>query len=304
MGKSRRDFGKFDPMTEMGNSAKVEVIILNWNGMEDTIECLNSLQKVKYDNFEITVVDNASTDDSVEIIAAEFPSVKLIKNNMNLMYAGGNNVAIKEALNGDAVHILILNNDTILHEDFLEHLVKVFRSDEKVGIVAPKINYYSDRKLIWYAGGFVNFFTGNIYHRGLRKQDDGKYDLSNEVDYATGCCMLIKRELFEKIGLLDEAYYIYTEDVDFSFKAQAAGYKVVFEPRSLIWHKVSSATGGAFSFFKIKNKFRSNMRFFRIYAGWYHWFTILPFTMIRSFYIVIRTTLRTLFKIQRSSHNG
>jgi len=291
-------------MTEMGNSAKVEVIILNWNGKEDTIECLNSLQKVKYDNFEITVVDNASTDDSVEIIAAEFPSVKLIKNNMNLMYAGGNNIAIKEALNGDAVHILILNNDTILHEDFLEHLVKVFRSDEKVGIVAPKINYYSDRKLIWYAGGFVNFFTGNIYHRGLRKQDDGKYDLSNEVDYATGCCMLIKRELFEKIGLLDEAYYIYTEDVDFSFKAQAAGYKVVFEPRSLIWHKVSSATGGAFSFFKIKNKFRSNMRFFNIYAGWYQWFTILPFTMIRSFYIVIGTTLRTLFKIQRSSHNG
>ena len=262
------------------------------------------MQKVKYDNFDITVVDNASTDDSAEIIAAEFPSVKLIKNNMNLMYAGGNNVAIKEALNGDAVHILILNNDTILHEDFLEHLVKAFRSDEKVGIVAPKINYYNNRKLIWYAGGFVNFFTGNIYHKGLRKQDDGKYDLSNEVDYATGCCMLIKRELFEKIGLLDEAYYIYTEDVDFSFKAQAAGYKVVFEPRSLIWHKVSSATGGAFSFFKIKNKFRSNMRFFNIYAGWYHWFTILPFTMIRSFYIVIRTTLRTLFKIQRSSHNG
>ena len=291
-------------MTEMGNSTKVEVIILTWNGKEDTIECLNSLQKVKYDNFDITVVDNASTDDSAEIIAAEFPSVKLIKNNMNLMYAGGNNVAIKEALNGDAVHILILNNDTILHEDFLEHLVKAFRSDEKVGIVAPKINYYNNRKLIWYAGGFVNFFTGNIYHKGLRKQDDGKYDLSNEVDYATGCCMLIKRELFEKIGLLDEAYYIYTEDVDFSFKAQAAGYKVVFEPRSLIWHKVSSATGGAFSFFKIKNKFRSNMRFFIIYASWYQWFTILPFTMIRSFYIVIRTTLRTLFKIQRSSHNG
>ena len=304
MGKSCRDFGKFDPMTEMGNSTKVEVIILTWNGKEDTIECLNSLQKVKYDNFDITVVDNASTDDSAEIIAAEFPSVKLIKNNMNLMYAGGNNVAIKEALNGDAVHILILNNDTILHEDFLEHLVKAFRSDEKVGIVAPKINYYNNRKLIWYAGGFVNFFTGNIYHKGLRKQDDGKYDLSNEVDYATGCCMLIKRELFEKIGLLDEAYYIYTEDVDFSFKAQAAGYKVVFEPRSLIWHKVSSATGGAFSFFKIKNKFRSNMRFFNIYADWYQWFTILPFTMIRSFYIVIGTTLRTLFKIQRSSHNG
>lgn len=291
-------------MTEMGNSAKVEVIILTWNGKEDTIECLNSLQKVKYDNFDITVVDNASTDDSAEIIAAEFPSVKLIKNNMNLMYAGGNNVAIKEALNGDAAHILILNNDTILHEDFLEHLVKAFRSDEKVGIVAPKINYYNNRKLIWYAGGFVNFITGNIYHKGLRKQDDGEYDLSHEVDYATGCCMLIKKELFEKIGLLDEAYYIYTEDVDFSFKAQAAGYKVVFEPRSLIWHKVSSATGGAFSFFKIKNKFRSNMRFFNIYADWYHWFTILPFTMIRFFYIVIGTTLRTLFKIQRGSHNG
>jgi len=235
-------------MTEIENSTKVEIIILTWNGKEDTIECLNSLLKVNYDNFDITVVDNASNDDSAERIAAEFPSVKLLKNNENLMYAGGNNVGIKEALRGEAEYILLLNNDTILHEDFLKYLLESFKSDDKIGIVAPKINYYNNRKLIWYAGGFVNLFTGNIFHRGLRKWDDGKYDLSNEVDYATGCCMLIKRKLFEKIGLLDEEYYIYSEDVDFSFKAHAAGYKVVFEPRSLIY---LSEPGAGFFIFQI-----------------------------------------------------
>ena len=159
MGKSCDDVGKFSLMTESRNSPKVEIIILNWNGKEDTIECLQSLQKVKYGNVDITVVDNASTDDSAEKIASEFPSVKLLKNNKNLMYAGGNNVAIKEALRGEAEYFLILNNDTILHEDFLNYLVKSIRSDKKIGIVAPKINYYNNRKLIWYAGGFVNLFT-------------------------------------------------------------------------------------------------------------------------------------------------
>ncbi len=291
-------------MTESRNSPKVEIIILTWNGKEDTLECLKSLQKVKYENIDITVVDNASTDDSAEIIAADFPSVKLINNNTNLMYAGGNNVAIKEALSREAECILLLNNDTILHEDFLTYLVETISSEVEIGIVAPKINYYNNRKLIWYAGGFVNFFTGNIYHRGLRKRDDGNYDLPDDVDYATGCCMLIKRELFEEIGLLDEEYYIYSEDVDFSFRAHTAGYKIVFEPRSLIWHKVSSATGGGFSFFKIKNKFRSNMRFFIIYASWYHWFMIPIFTMMRSLYIIFGKILRTVFSIQRGNYNG
>lgn len=291
-------------MTSSENSPNVEIIVLNWNGKEDTLGCLKALQKVRYDNISVTVVDNASTDDSTEMIAAEFPSVKLIKNTANLRYAGGNNVAIKEALEGEAEYILILNNDTIPHEDFLTSLVETISSEVEIGIVAPKINYFTDRKLIWYAGGFVNFFTGNIYHRGLRKRDDGKYDLSNEVDYATGCCMLIKRELFDEIGLLDEKYYIYTEDVDFSFRARAAGYKVIFEPRSLIWHKISASTGGAFSFFKIRNKFRSNMRFFIIYASWYHWFTIPLFTVMRSLYIIIGQMLRKIFSAQRGSYNG
>ena len=304
MGKSGIDVGKFSSMTGSINSPNVEIIILTWNGKEDTLECLNSLQKVRYDNIGITVVDNASTDDTSELIAAEFPSVKLIKNSTNLMYAGGNNVAIKEALNGEAEYILILNNDTILHEDFLTFLVETISSEVEIGIVVPKINYYNNKNLIWYAGGFVNFFTGNIYHRGLRKWDDGKYDAANEVDYATGCCMLVKRELFEEIGLLDEEYYIYSEDVDFSFRAHAAGYKVLFEPRSLIWHKVSASAGRGFSFFKIKNKLRSNMRYFINYAKWYHWFTIPLFTMLRTPYIIIGTMLRTVFRIQRGSYNG
>ena len=149
----------------------VEIIVLNWNGKDDTVECLRSLGKIDYPNKQISVVDNASTDDSVELIKREFPDVSIIENESNLMYAGGNNVGIRKALDKKAEYILIINNDTAVHKDFLKHLMDSALSAGGVGIASPKICYYENAGTIWYAGGFVNFFSGNIYHRGLRKQD-------------------------------------------------------------------------------------------------------------------------------------
>lgn len=282
----------------------VEIIVLNWNGKDDTVECLRSLDKIDYPNKQISVVDNASTDDSVELIKGEFPDVSIIENETNLMYAGGNNAGIRKALDKNAEYILILNNDTAVQKDFLIYLMRTALSERGAGIVCPKICYYENVGMIWYAGGFVNFFSGNIYHRGLRKLDTKGFDVTDEVDYATGCCMLITRAVFDEIGLLDEKYYIYTEDVDFSFRARKAGFKVVFEPRSIIWHKVSSATGGGITPFKIYHKIRSNFRFIKRYAKWYHWLTFPAVIFIRSVLFTLSRLVKLEFREIRAVGKG
>ena len=291
-------------MNDHLNHPLVEIIILNWNGKDDSIECLRSLSKISYKNKIITVVDNASTDGSIEAIKGEFPALNFIENESNLRFAGGNNVAIKYGLEGKASLFLILNNDTIVKDNFLDFLVKTSESDINIGIVVPKIYYHEDMGRIWYAGGFVNFATGNIYHRGLRKTDTEGYDKSGEVDYATGCCMLIKREVFEKIGLLDENYFIYGEDVDFSFRATSSGYKIVYEPQSFIWHKVSSATGGGLTTFKIQHRIRSNFRFFSNYAKWYHWITIIPIVFLRTLFFISGRLIRRDIKSVNATRKG
>ena len=283
-------------MTVSQKLPHVEIIVLNWNGKDDTVECLRSLEKIDYPNKQISMVDNASTDDSVELIKREFPDVSIIENESNLMYAGGNNVGIRGALDKNAEYILIINNDTAVHRDFLKHLMNSALSEEGVGIASPKICYYESMGTIWYAGGFVNFFSGNIYHRGLRKQDTKGFDLTEEVDYATGCCMLIARAVFDEIGLLDEKYHIYTEDVDFSFRTRKAGFKIVYEPRSIIWHKVSSATGGGITPFKIYHKIRSNFRFFKRYANWYHWLTFPVVVFFRAVLFILSRLMKLEFR--------
>lgn len=291
-------------MNTSSNLPLVEIIILTWNGKDDTIECLRSLSKINYKNIIITVVDNASTDGSVDAIKGEFPNLNFIENDSNLGFTGGNNVGIKNGLKGKASLFLILNNDTILNENFLGFLVKTSESDPHFGIVAPKIYYHEDMGKIWYAGGFVNFITGNIYHRGLRKTDTEGFDKSGKVDYATGCCMLIKREVFEKIGLLDERYFIYGEDVDFSFRAQKAGYKVMFEPQSFIWHKVTAATGGGLTTFKIRLRISGNFRFFAAHAKWYHWITMLPMIFLKTILFIFTRVIRLDIKSLNAVRKG
>ncbi len=291
-------------MSDHLNQPLVEIIVLNWNGKDDSIECLRSLSKISYKNKIITLVDNASTDGSIEAFKGEFPTLNIIENDGNLRYAGGNNVAIRNGLKGKASLFLILNNDTIVKDNFLDFLVKTSESDKNIGIVVPKIYYHEEMGKIWYAGGYVNFATGNIYHRGLRKTDTEGFDKREEVDYATGCCMLIRREVFEKIGLLDENYFIYGEDVDFSFRATRSGYKIVYEPQSFIWHKVTSATGGGLTTFKIQHRIRSNFRFFSDYAKWYHWITIIPIVFLRTMFFILGRVIRRDIKSVNAARKG
>lgn len=249
----------------------VYVILVNWNGRGLTLECLESLSALTYANAHMIVVDNASTDGSADAIKSRFPSTTVLQMDRNLRFAGGNNVGIRYALDKGAAHVLLLNNDTTVAPDVLTHLVYRIESDVSIGMVAPKILYHSTPDRLWFAGGTISMWTGTMMHIGIREHDSGQHDTSKEIDYATGCCILVRAKAIQEVGLLDESYFMYTEDADWSMRFRRAGYSIVYEPAGRVWHKISVSSGGHLSLFKLKHKFFSNLRFFSRYASWYHW---------------------------------
>lgn len=268
----------------MQNKPLVYIIILTWNGKQDTLECLESLRKINYQNYKILIVDNASTDGTEKIVKSKFPNIDYIYNPENLRYAGGNNIGIDYAIKQNADYILLLNNDTIVEPNFLEHLIITAESEPSIGIVGPKIFYYDRPDLIWYAGGRIEWWKGWIYHEGIRKNDMEYFNYKKETDFVTGCCLLIKKEVIKKIGKLDKTYFIYGEDVDFCIRAKKANFKVIFEPQAKIWHKISVSTGGHLSWFKNWNKLKSQLKIFLRYAYPFQWLTI-PFGLL--IYIIL-----------------
>ncbi|MDO8557620.1 MAG: glycosyltransferase family 2 protein [bacterium] len=238
---------------------KVSIIIVNWNGWQDTIECLRSLEEVEYKNFSVTVVDNGSADESLkkfgELRITDY-GLRIIQNDENLGFSGGNNVGIKKALEDGADYILLLNNDTLVEPDFLEKLVEVAESDPHIGIVGPKIYFANTAggNRIWFGGGKLNWLKTRGSHTDYEKIDASNkpsaisYQLY-DVDYITGCCLLIKRAVIERIGLLSEDFFLYYEDVDWCLKAGKKEFRIVYAPAAFIWHKVSrSAKPGSASY--------------------------------------------------------
>lgn len=232
---------------------KVFIIVLHYHSVEDTKECLKSLEKLDYDNFEVVLINNGTKDDLNSHIRSisNHSQIRIITNKKNLGFAGGNNIGIKYALNKYADYILLLNNDTIVEPNFLKELVKIGESDEKTGILGPIIYQYKKSKIknqkdkIHFAGGKINW----LYTKGIHETHNIKHE-TREVDYITGCCLLIKRKVIEKIGLMPEDYFLYFEDADWCLKARKAGFKcVVVSNKGKIWHKVSqSAVEASFSY--------------------------------------------------------
>jgi GT2 family glycosyltransferase len=240
---------------------KVYIIILNWNQYLDTKECLESLSKITYQNRSVIIVDNGSSDDSVDRLQKEFPGYTFIRSSQNLGFTGGNNLGIKKALAEGADYVLLLNNDTTVEPDFLSKLVEEAEKDPKIGIIGPKIYYYHHPDTLWFGGGGINPFTGQTYHFGLNQVDRGQFDANKEIDFVTGCALFFKKEIVGKIGLLDEDYFFSYEDVDFCVKAKKAGYKSVYVPTAVIYHKFAKSAGGRFSPLYIYFRVRNNLLF-------------------------------------------
>jgi len=238
---------------------KVYVVILSYKENEDTLELLNSLRRINKDGFALNtlIVDNFPQDPiRLDVKDYEDLSLEIIYNNRNLGFAAGNNVGISHALQKGADFVIILNNDTLVDKNFASELVKIAEKDEKIGIVVPKIffakgfEFHKDRykeedlgKVLWYAGGQIDWknIIGN--HRGLDEVDRGQFDEDVETQMATGCCFLVKKEIFEKVGLYDKRYFLYFEDADFSERAKRAGFKIFYNPKSIVWHKNAQSAG-------------------------------------------------------------
>ncbi len=272
----------------------VYIVVLTWNGKDDTLECLRSLRDVTYSNFKILVVDNASADGTAAAVIEEFPDVEVVINKSNLRFAGGNNVGIQKALDHGAKYIMLLNNDTVVEKNFLNNLLDAAEKNSFVGMAGPKIFFHDDPRRIWYAGGKIEWWKGWISHVGVRQIDNGQYNIQSETDYITGCCVLVKSEVIQQIGMLDESYYIYGEDADWCIRTARAGYILLYVPAAVVWHKLSVSSGGHLSWFKNWNKLKSQIRLLARYARWYHWLTI-PFGFAANFL----TSLYRVKKIDR-----
>jgi hypothetical protein len=237
---------------------KVSIIILNWNGLEDTIECLESLKKITYPNYEVIVVDNGSEGNDVEVLREKFDDwVHLIGNDRNYGFAEGSNIGMRYALaNLNPNYILLLNNDTVVDPDFLTELVKAAESDVKIGIVGPKTYSYGEPNKISYAGAKVDWW--NVGAPAINEIDVGQFDELREVDYVLGFALLIKRIVIEKIGLLYLGYFAYFEETEWCVKCKKVGYKVVYVPSARLWHKLSSTVGkidGFNLYYMTRNRF-------------------------------------------------
>lgn len=233
---------------------KIFIIILHYNGFEDLKKCLETLPRLSVKDCQIQtlVVDNGSKPRVLADLKVflkqntgsnglHLQNLRLIENGRNLGFAKGNNVGIKLALNDGADYILLLNNDTKIEMNFLESLLKL---DAPIASPIVKFREFKDKpKLMFDLGGFVNWWTGRTYHLNAYKEDlkGFKKRFFLEADYVAGCCMLIKREVFERIGLLDEKYFIYFEDVDFCITAKKHGFKVIVDLKSVIYHKLGGS---------------------------------------------------------------
>lgn len=228
------------------NSSKIQdplisIITINFNHLEVTLEFLESLKYLNYSNYEVIVVDNNSEVNPLPVINGSYPNVKVLLNQENLGFAGGNNSGIKVA-NGK--YILLINNDTEITENLLEGLINPFFKNKKVGIVCPKIIFYHSPDTIQYAGfNSMHPITGRTSAIGNLEKDKGQYDYLSETHAAHGCAMMVCRNVIDKVGLMPDIYFLYYEEWDWSASIKNAGYKIMYQGNVHVLHKESVSTG-------------------------------------------------------------
>lgn len=232
---------------------KIGIVSVLYNSESVLREFFITLNEQNYKNFKLYLIDNNSTDNSVKLskkLSKEcFFEVEFIENNENYGISRGNNQGIKRALEEKCDYVLLSNNDLVLKEENIQILLEESLKKNR-SLVTPKIYYYGTNK-IWVAGGDISFYKGITSHYGKLEEDRGNYDISKEVNYAPTCFMLIKSNIFEEVGLMDEDFFVYFDDTDFILRCLKSGYKIYYTHRTDIEHKISTSTGGSESPFSI-----------------------------------------------------
>jgi GT2 family glycosyltransferase len=219
----------------------VSVIVVNWNGEKVLPECLESLKGQTYSPMEIIVVDNGSTDQSVSMLREKFlKHVNLIESSANLGFAGGNNVGIRSA---QGEYIALLNNDAVANPGWVEEMVKVAEADPEVGMCASKIYSLDEPGVLDSAGGLLIYPDGLSRGRGRLERDVGQYEKVEEVLLPSGCACLYRRAMLDEIGLFDEDFFAYSDDTDLGLRARLGGWKCIYVPTAVAYHRYSASTG-------------------------------------------------------------
>jgi GT2 family glycosyltransferase len=261
----------------------ISIIIVHYNTTADTDECLLSLQKLRHPGFALStiIVDNGSRAEYVLPKGVDPRTNMIIRSEANLGFTGGNNLGMYQAIERfNSEFVLLLNSDTIVDHRFLAELVKAMEADSRIGMCSPKIYFYPKRefhneydradrgKILWYAGGSIDWRNLLTFHRGVDEVDRGQFDTPTPLDFATGCCVLIRREVLEKIGVFDKRFFLYFEDVDLSLRTLKAGYELAFVPRSIVWHKNAGSSGGSGSSLQSYYQMRNRLYFVYKHGSW------------------------------------
>jgi GT2 family glycosyltransferase len=277
---------------------KVTIVTVNYNTDKDTKNLLKSLERMEKNNFQvqIIIVDNGSKTKFHLNSQEKKDNIAIIRLNKNTGFAGGFNTGIREALDQNADYILILNNDTKVYSDMLKNLLRTLEKDPQIGVTIPKIYFAAGHefhktrykpnelgKVIWYAGGYTDWDNIKSIHRGVNEVDKGQYDKIEPTEFATGCCMLFKRKVLEKVGLFNEKYFLYYEDADLSERIKKAGYDIYYVPTAMLIHANAASSGGPGN--KLHDYFltRNQMLFGLTYAP------------LRSKIALIKQSIRLLF---------
>lgn len=276
------------------------IIILNWNGIDDTIECIESLLKCWYWNTKIILIDNDSKNNQWEKLNSLFwDKIIFIQNRSNLWFTWGCNIWIQKALELNCNYIMLLNNDTVVKKWFIEKLVPVLNEKSDIGIIWPLITYYKSEK-IWFGWGKINYLLWYTTHKHKNKNVNKLLTKKlEEHEYITWCCMLIKKEVIDKIWMLDNNYFAYYEEVDYCFKARKAWYKSVINYDSIIEHKKSASAGNKWS------NYLSEIQAYLMARNWvYFWknnlIWIKKYWFIFTQYTIL-PIMRCIFQIRKTS---
>ena len=238
----------------MTSKPRVAIVIVIWNGMADTLECLGSFRVDTYPNREIIIVDNGSKDDSVAAIKAGFPEAVILQTGKNLGFTGGNNVGIQYAIKEGVDYIYLLNNDTLVESDALERLVEAAEANPAAGLVAPVIHDFDPPQAIWFAGSVVDLRRGAAWHDNKRQPT--RDEMPYEVPWVTGCAMMLRADLLRRLEGFDDRYFLSWEDVDLSIRLRNEGQKLLVVPAARIYHKGGQSgknLDGIYGYYTVRN---------------------------------------------------
>jgi GT2 family glycosyltransferase len=281
---------------------KLAIIVVNWKQYELTSKCLLSINKTRYKNFEIILVDNESNIEKLKNLVNNFETIKVFQNESNIGFGAANNQAINYAIQNNFEYLMLLNNDTEVDENYIDPLINTIDKNDKIGAVQPKIMNYNNKDSVWSAGGNINNFFGYTYTNKILNKN-------LKLDWITGCCILLKIDLIKKVGLFDENFFAYYEDVDWSLRIKDLGYSLKLVNSSLVYHhgskssEVSSFEGNLSPKVHYLN-FKNHVYLLRKHINKFNFLGVILYQLIKLFSYSIYFILRFRFNKLRMIYKG